>query len=149
MERIGALQGMGHSMSLVPSYVWADECQAEKSGNHFEQDGADRLVSSRKKFPRPLDTELHAAIVSVGFSFKSEYRQAMITYIYQRTSDSLRKVYELTQAGDAIIVCPVCSTKLIVALTREAANLQQVFPGLYCPVDRSHVCEILHFRPRS
>lgn len=66
----------------------------------------------------------------------------MGTFVYDGSSEALSKLPLLLQEGTRV-VCPVCHADLIVALDVDAANRHKVHPGIYCAVDRAHVCEFI------
>jgi hypothetical protein len=72
----------------------------------------------------------------------------MAEFIYDGTPEALRRVFELSRQGVAVL-CPRCRAKLIVALDRESANLHKVHTGIYCPIDPKHVAELIEIRPRE
>lgn len=59
-------------------------------------------------------------------------------YTYDRTPESLRKVFEL-HGTDTHVLCPVCNADLILAVDGEDVRRYKVHPGIYCPVNPRHV----------
>jgi hypothetical protein len=57
--------------------------------------------------------------------------------IYQRIN-----FVRLHKAGKDVY-CPICGTKLIVAINKEETDSLNVMPGIYCPISLIHVCDFL------
>lgn len=72
----------------------------------------------------------------------------MTKFIYDGTTDGLRKAFELSKQGVRIL-CPKCGAELVVAPDLESANKHRIHPGIYCPRSPTHVHELLEIRPQG
>jgi hypothetical protein len=59
--------------------------------------------------------------------------------------ESLNLLFKLHPQGVAFH-CPICDSRLTVATTWEDARNQSVHPGVYCPVDSSHVYRMFNIK---
>lgn len=62
-------------------------------------------------------------------------------FVYDGSLESLNRVFQIYK--DTAILCPVCNAELIVALDPETAGSHQVHPGIYCPVSRGHIAQMI------
>jgi hypothetical protein len=68
----------------------------------------------------------------------------MITVTYERGGAFLTRVAKLKPA-EVTILCPVCGSALLVALSPEAAARLKIHPGFLCPKDDRHVAVTISF----
>lgn len=65
-------------------------------------------------------------------------KENQIRRVFTNSHESLVALFEEHPKG-VVFTCPNCGTDLQVALSKEEALEKQLHPGIYCPVDPSHV----------
>jgi hypothetical protein len=58
--------------------------------------------------------------------------------VFDNSHESLVALFEEHPKG-VVFTCPKCGVDLQVALSKEEALEKKVHPGVYCPIDPSHV----------